>query len=102
MEEERKETRADILDRIIKRMDRLEEMGIIGKGGDIMIDVEEAAAIACVAVNTILTWGQNAIIPRYKLNTSVRFGLREFCNWVASCRQPAIGEKKHIGQGRTA
>ena len=94
METEKKENRADALSRIFERIDRLEKIGVIGQDGDILIDVEEAATLACVEKNTILTWGQNGVIPRYKLRGAVRFGLREFCNWIAGCRQPAISEKK--------
>jgi len=92
MEAERKETRADVLNRIYERMDRLEAIGIIGEGGDILINVEEAAVLACVEKNTILAWSHNAVIPRYKLQGAVRFGLRDYCNWIASCRQPSIKE----------
>jgi len=89
------EIRVDFLNRIFERMDRLEKMGIIAQtGGDLMIDADEAAAIACVKRETILIWGQNGFITRYKLGESVRFGLREFCEWVASRRQPSLEEKK--------
>jgi len=96
----KKETRADILSRIFERMDRLEAIGVIAEGGDILIDVAEAATLACVAENTILTWGQNAVIPRYKLKGAVRFGLREFCSWIASCRQPSAKEKEDEKRNR--
>ena len=102
MEAEKKETRADILNRIFERMDKLEAIGIIAEGGDILIDVEEAATLACVAENTILTWGQNAVIPRYKLKGAVRFGLRELCSWIASCRQPSAKKKKEKENERKA
>jgi len=94
MEAEGKENRADILNNLIQRVNRIEEMGIICQGGDIMIDTEEAAAIAHVERNTIFTWGQNAYISRYKLGSAVRFGLREFCELITSCRQPSISERK--------
>ena len=94
MAEGTKKPRADILNRIFERMDRLEAIGQIGQGGDIMIDAEEAATLAYVDPNTILTWGQNRVIPRYKLGACVRFGLREFSEWIASCHQPAIAEKR--------
>ena len=93
-EVEKKEPRADVINRIFERIDRLQAIGPLGQEGDIMINVEEAATIACVEPNTILSWGQNAVIPRYKLGAAVRFGLREFCEWVASCRQPAITETR--------
>ena len=94
MEAEKKETRADVLNKIYERMDRLEAIGIIGKDGDILINVEEAAILACVEKNTILAWSHNAVIPRYKLHGAVRFGLREFCNWIHGCRQPSAKEKE--------
>jgi hypothetical protein len=88
------ETRADVLKHILERLDALVSIGVISPAGDIMIDAKEAAAIADVDVMTILTWGQTAKIARYKLGACVRFGLREFCEWVASCRQPSRAEKK--------
>ncbi|MFP3043072.1 helix-turn-helix domain-containing protein [Treponema primitia] len=88
------ETRSDVMSRILERLDRLSEIGVIAPDGDILIDVKEAAAIACVDKDTILTWGQNGKIPRYKISGCVRFGLREFCNWVSSCRQPSLAERK--------
>ena len=97
---ERKESRAEILNHIFERMDRLEAIGLIGQDGDIMIDADEASALAFVDPNTILTWGQNALIPRYKMGACVRFGLREFCSWIASCYQPALTEKRSIKHRR--
>jgi hypothetical protein len=34
------------------------------------------------------------VLPRYKLHGTVRFGLREFCNWIAGRRQPSVKEKE--------
>ena len=91
MESERKELpRADVLKQLTERLDRIERS--LPESGDIMIDAYEAAAIAYVESNTIFTWGANGVIPRYKLGGAVRFGLREFCQWVASCRQPSLAE----------
>ncbi|MDR1506549.1 MAG: helix-turn-helix domain-containing protein [Treponema sp.] len=88
------DTRAAVFTRLVERMDYLAEIGIIGPGEDLMITVEEAAAISCLDVNTIRQYAQNGKIARYKIESSVRFGLREFCEWVSSCRQPSIAERK--------
>ena len=95
-----KSTRADLLNVIFERMDRLEKMGIIGQDGDILINVSEAATLACVEYNTVLGWAQDGDISRYKLGGAVRFGLREFSKWIASCHEPAIREKKPVGKKR--
>ena len=87
------ETRGDLLSNVLFRLGILQSIGVLGPDGDIMIDAREAAAIANVDVNTVFTWGQNAKIARYKLGGAVRFGLREFCGWIESCRQPAIKKK---------
>lgn len=96
-----KETRADVFNRILERLDRLAEIGIIGPDGDILIDAEEAAALTCLDKDTLLIYGQQGKLARYKLNGSVRFGLREICNWVASCRQPSLAEKTAMKEGHT-
>ncbi|GHV89907.1 hypothetical protein AGMMS50268_04100 [Spirochaetia bacterium] len=88
------DTRAEVLKQILFRLDRLTEIGLIGQDGDILISVDEAAAIACLDGNTIREYGQKGKIPRYKMESNVRFGLREFCDWIASCRQPSLKEKK--------
>jgi len=92
--QEQNKTRADVLKHILDRMDAIVNIGVISPEGDIMIDAKEAAAIANVDIMTIFTWGQTGKIARYKLGSCVRFGLREFCQWVASCRQPSKAEKK--------
>jgi hypothetical protein len=89
-----KEIRTEMLGHVLERLDRLQKIGVIEPDGDILIDVEEASAIACLDKNTILTWGQNGKIARYKIGGAVRFGLREFCAWIAGCRQPALSEKR--------
>ena len=60
MEVDRKESRPDVITRLIERVNRLEEMGIVGQDGDIMIDAEEATAIARVELNTIFAWAKRA------------------------------------------
>jgi hypothetical protein len=89
-----KENRADIFNGVIERLDHLAEMGVVGPGGDILITAEEAGAIMCLDKDTLLIYGQMGKIPRYKINGAVRFGLREICDWAASCRQPSLAEKK--------
>ncbi|GHU50816.1 hypothetical protein FACS1894200_10530 [Spirochaetia bacterium] len=81
---------------MLERLDRLEGIGIIGDDGDILISVDEAAAISCLDSNTLRGYAAAGKLPRYKIESNVRFGLREFCVWIASYRQDAVVKRGKV------